>query len=346
MAGLTIACADGDPQARRETRDALVDDGHDVVSCATVNEADNLIGTGDIDCVVTEYSLPDGTGLELTELVRDRSPDTPCVLFTDATPDRIDSARHGDVVVEYLPRDMPDARESLCRLVENVVAQRTQVGYPLPPDEDERLAALAQYDRPGMDATETFDRLTELARAHFGVDVAFVGVIDAHEERFLACAGEDWETLTREDSMCTHTILEDDMLVVEDVDTDPRFADNERLAELDITAYAGVPLRTPRGATIGAFCLTHSETRSFSEAELADLRRFADEAMEQLELRRRLDEANASPTGSDGDDTFLSSSGEPGRDGPPDPDTAPRTGPEAGTGPAVGQQDDSGGEEP
>jgi CheY-like chemotaxis protein len=298
MARLTIACVDDDPEARRETRDALVDDDHDVVSCGTVAEAADLVGTGDVDCVVTEYSLPDGTGLDLTSRIRERSPDTPCVLFTDASPERIDSARHEEVVVEYLPRDMPGAHDSLSRLVENVVAQRTQVGYPLPPEEDERLAALAQYDQPGLDTAETFDRLTALAQHRFGVDVAFVGLVDAHEERFLACAGEDWETLSREDTMCTHTILEDDVLVVEDVDADPRFADNDRLDELGIVAYAGVPLRTSRGATIGAFCLTHGEPRSFSEGELADLRLFADEAMEQLELRRRLAEGDDGETGS------------------------------------------------
>jgi len=325
MAGLTIACVDGDPQARRETRDALVEGGHDVVSCGTVGEAADLIGTGDIDCVVTEYALPDGTGLNLTDRIRKRSPDTPCVLFTDASPDRIDSTGYEDVVVEYLPRDTPEAHDSLSRLVENVVAQRTQVGYPLPPEEDERLAALAQYDLPGLNAADTFDRLAALAQHRFGVDVAFVGLVDAHEERFLACAGEDWETLDREDTMCTHTILEDDSLVVEDVSADPRFADNERLVELDIAAYAGVPLRTRQGATIGAFCLTHSEPRSFSEAKIADLQRFADEAMEQFELRRRLAEA--------GSDTSADPSPEP-------PTEEPRETSETAPDP----QDDTGGE--
>lgn len=315
MPGLRIACVDGDAAARQDTQDALDDAGHEAVWCESVAEAAELVSSADVDCVVTEYSLPDGTGLELTEVVRERASDTPCVLFTDASPERIDSARHGEVVVEYLPRDMPDAAASLVRLVENVVGQRSQVGYPLPPDEDERLAALAQYDRPGMDAVETFDRLTALARTRFGTDVAFVGVVDAHEERFLACAGENWETLTREDSMCTHTILEDEMLVVEDVDADPRFADNDRLDELDIAAYAGVPLRTPRGATIGAFCLTNAEPRSFSADERDALQRFAAEAMEQLELRRRLTE-----TSEDASMTDLS------------PDGATDTGGEAGTG--------------
>ena len=297
MPGLRIACVDADQDARQDTQDALEDAGHGTVGCESVAEAADLVSAGDIDCVVTEYSLPGGTGLGLTAEIRERTPDTPCILFTDASPERIASARHGDVVVEYLPRDTPEAEASLVRLVENVVGQRSQVGYPLPPDEDERLAALAQYDRPGLAAVDAFDRLTALAREHFCTAVAFVGLVDAHEERFLACTGADWETLTREDSMCAHTILEDEMLVVKDVDADPRFADNDRLDDLDIAAYVGVPLRTPRGATVGAFCLTNGEPRSFSADDREDLRRFATEAMDQLELRRRLAEADGDAPG-------------------------------------------------
>jgi len=291
MRKLTVLCVDADDDERAATRESLLTDDDVAVTTAdsVATAADALDGAA-VDCVVTAYDFPDGTGLDVAERVRETTPDTPCILFTDASPDRIDTAGREDVVVEYLPRDTPDARAALVRMVGNLVEQRTQVGYPLPTREDERLAALEQYDRPGMEAADAFDRLTALARGHFGVDVAFVGVIDAHEERFLACTGAAWETLSREDSMCTHTILEDDLMIVEDTHEDGRFADNDRLDELDIRAYAGVPLETPRGATIGAFCLTHDEPRSFTDDELADLRRFADEAMDQLELRRQLNE--------------------------------------------------------
>lgn len=299
MTGLTVVCADPDADEREETCAALADAGHEAVASGSVTEAVDAVGSAPVDCVVTEYSLPDGTGLELVERVRDLAPDTPCVLFTNASPSHIETADR-ETVVEYLPKDMPDTRSSLVRLVGNVVDQRTQVAYPLPPDEDERLAALARYDRPGMDASTAFDRLTDLAQSHFGVDVAFAGLVDAHEERFLACAGADWETLAREDTMCTHTITEEEMLVVEDLAADPRFADSDRLADLNIEAYAGVPLTTPQGAAIGAFCLINEDPRPFSEAELADLQRFGDEAMEQLELRRRLVEADGGDEPGDG----------------------------------------------
>jgi len=291
MRELTVLCVDADGDERAATCDSLAADGEVAVTTAdSVAAAADTLSRAAVDCVVTDYDLPDGTGLDVAARIRETAPDTPCILFTDAPPDRIDTADREGVVVEYLPRDMPEARDALARMVGNLVDQRTQVGYPLPTREDERLAALEQYDRPGMEAAESFDRLTALAREYFDVDVAFVGLIDAHEERFLACAGASWETLTREDSMCTHTILRDDLMVVEDTHDDDRFADNDRLDELGIRAYAGVPLETPRGATIGAFCLTHDEPRGFEADELADLRRFAAEAMDQLELRRQLNE--------------------------------------------------------
>ena len=309
MRELTVLCVDADEQERDAIRDALTRNGaatvletaaRSAVDDSTLDRsvsaleapslaaAADLLAANQVDCVVTAYSLPDGTGLDVAAAVRDTTPDTPCILFTDESPDRIETTDHEDVVVEYLPRDMPEAHESLARLVGNVVSQRSQVGYPLPSQEDERLAVVEQYDRPGMEASDAFDRLTALSRSHFGVDVAFVGLIDAHEERFLSCAGARWETLSRENSMCTHTILQDDILVVEDTHEDGRFADNDRLDELDIRAYAGVPLETPRGATIGAFCLTNDVPRTFSDGELANLQRYADEAMEQLELRLQL----------------------------------------------------------
>lgn len=290
MSGLTVLCVDPDAEDGDEARQRLVAAGLDVICAESVAEAAAALDQQSVDCVVTEYDLPDGTGLDVAARLRDVAPDVPAILFTNAGADAIRTDDREDVVVEYLPKDMPEAGAALVRLIDNVVAQRTQVGYPLPPDEDERLAVLEQYDRPGMGAADAFDRLTALARTHFDVDVAFVGLVDAHEERFLACAGAEWESLEREDTMCTHTLLEDELLVVEDVRADPRFADNERLVELDIAAYAGVPLRTGENASIGAFCLTHSEPRSFSDEELADLQRFADEAMEQLELRRMLNE--------------------------------------------------------
>jgi DNA-binding response OmpR family regulator len=288
MSQTTVLCVDGDDTAREETVAVLSDGDTAVIDAGDVATAIDHIRTGDVDCVVTEYGFADGTGFDLLAAVRETTPDTPCVLYTDRDPAEIDTDEFRGVVAEYLPKEGIGSAERLDQLLAEMRRLRTQVGYPLPDDEDERLAAIGRYEIDDAAIQPTFDRLTELARTHFEVDVAFVGVVGEHEERFLSCAGDDYETLERENTMCTHAILEEDVMLVADVKADPRFEHNEALEELNIRSYAGAPLRTPDGAAIGSFCLTHDEPRTFSDEDARVLRLLADEAMEQLELRRRL----------------------------------------------------------
>lgn len=270
-----------------------------VEEAGTVDVATDILEDSTVDCVVTEHTLSDGkqSGLDLVQWIREHSPDVPCILFTDQTPRQIQTAAFENVIVEYLPKDIPDATTALVKLVENVTSQHSQLAYPIPENEDARLAAIEQYDLPGLMAENTFDRLTELVATHFDVTIAFAGIVDAHEERFFACHGADWESIDREDSICTHTILQDDSMVVEDVQADTRFGNIPELENLDIRSYAGVPLKTPGGLPIGALCLIHDQPRSYDDAEIDTLQLFADELMEQLELRRRLAERPAESGG-------------------------------------------------
>lgn len=96
-----------------------------------------------------------------------------------------------------------------------IVDDRTQVGFPLPPDETERLEALSASDVRDYEAVASFDRLTTLVANHFDISIAFVGLIGEAEERFVACHGADWTTLAREDSICTYAILEEEVTVVD-----------------------------------------------------------------------------------------------------------------------------------
>lgn len=267
---------------------ALVDAGIEVHEADSLAAAEAVLADNAVDCVVTDARLPGGAGLELLETVRARAPDTPCIIYTDVPTADIDTSSFTGLVAEYLRRRDGDSADRLRTLVDELVTRRSQVGYPLPTDEDARLAGLGQYDVTGADVRETFDRLTELAVRHVGVDRAFIGVVGEHEERFVSCHGRDLDTLDRESTICTHAILKDDVMVVEDVHEDPRFEHNDALDRLDIRSYAGAPLRTPEGVAIGSFCLTDDEPRRYSDDDRTFLRLLADEAMEQLELRRRL----------------------------------------------------------
>ncbi|MDS0221931.1 GAF domain-containing protein [Haloarcula sp. S1AR25-5A] len=282
----TALCAHPDADERAETADVLADAGLTVKEVGSVDRLDAALDRS-IDCVVTAFDFENGDGFDVVDAVRDVNPDCVVILYTEHAPSDLPRGSP-EQVVEYVPQTVPESRERLADIAAMAAAEVTQAAYPVPDTETERLAAVQAYDIDQLAAADAFDRLTALMTSHFDIDVAFVGLMDEHEERFLACEGANWRTLSREDSICTHTILSDETMVVEDTHEDPRFAEVDALKQLDIRSYAGVRITDEEGHAIGAVCCTDGEPRRHTRAELDDLRRFADEVEEQLLLRRRL----------------------------------------------------------
>ncbi|SDZ94490.1 GAF domain-containing protein [Haloplanus vescus] len=284
-----ILCVDPDERARTATVDAFDEAGFETRAASSSATARRVLDETDtVDALVTEYELPDGTGLELVRDARELSPDTACVLFTAVGLDDIDTSEFGGVVAEFVSKDDPDARAEVVARVEQSVALQTQTAYPLPEDEGARVAALERYAANPAELGDSIDRLAELATALFDVDSSAIGLIDAHEQRFLACHGISFDPVDREDTVCTYAILDDDVTVFEDTQDDPRFSGNEGLAAANIRFYASASLTTPDGHHIGTFCVYDDTPRTFSERDRHHLQLLADEAMEQLELRRQL----------------------------------------------------------
>jgi ActR/RegA family two-component response regulator len=287
----TVLCVDPD-----DATAAIFEErpGFTVVAAGSIESARDAADFRDVDCVVAEYELADGTAFDLFEVVRESAPNAGCVLFTAAGHTEIDPGAVRNAVAEYLPKGGRNAETRLVETVEMIVDDRTQVGFPLPPDENERLEALSAYDVRDYDAMAAFDRLSTLVASHFDVSIAFIGLIGEVEERFVACHGADWTTLAREDSICTYAILDEEVTVVEDVREDPRFRYNETPERQDVRSYAGANITTPGGEVVGELCLIDDEPRSYTVQEQGDLQLFADEVAEQFELRRRLGEVEAS----------------------------------------------------
>jgi GAF domain-containing protein len=289
-----ILCVDPDETAGTATTEALTAAGFETTLTTSASEAREVLADGHRpDCLVTEYDLPDGTGLDVVAAARERVPDLPAVVFTDADLSTVAPAE-SDVIVEFLGKDTPDAREELAALVDHSVSFLSQTAYPLPDDEDARLAALDRYSDAPETLEASLDRLTELAVALFDVSSAGVGLVDAHHERFLSCHGASFDAVDREETVCTYAILDDDLTVIEDLDDDPRFTGQ---AAASLGFYAGAPLVTPDGQAIGTFCVHDAEPRGFSDRERDLLWTLADETMATLETHRRLAEQHDSGDG-------------------------------------------------
>jgi diguanylate cyclase (GGDEF)-like protein len=158
-----------------------------------------------------------------------------------------------------------------------------------------RLAKLASFHILDTPPEHDFDTITWLAQSLLGCPMAFVSLVDADRQWFKSRQGVDITGTPRRDAFCAHTIHGDDIMVVEDATTDPRFADNPQVnGPPGLRFYAGVPLRPVSPGheddlpAIGTLCVADVKPRAMTEGELGILRDLARVACRLLEARRNV----------------------------------------------------------
>ena len=133
---------------------------------------------------------------------------------------------------------------------------------PIPFNDVFRLHRLADFP---ID-TSSDDRLkeiTSLGQQWFETPIALVTFVQETEQMIRGAVGLDIQSMRRADSFCAHTILSDDVMIVEDATRDPRFADNPLVTGPPfIRFYAGAPLITDDGFRLGAFCVIGDTPRT------------------------------------------------------------------------------------
>ena len=152
--------------------------------------------------------------------------------------------------------------------------------------EQDRLAALDQYDVLDTPPEEAFDRVTRLVRSIFGVSMSTVTLIDGHRQWFKSQQGMPGTETGRAPALCNAAIQLPRPLVVPDTLQDKRFAENPCVVGPPfIRFYAGVQLRSPEGHAIGTLCAMHDQPKSFDATQLAILVDLAKTVTSELELR-------------------------------------------------------------
>ena len=160
--------------------------------------------------------------------------------------------------------------------------------FVTPPNETERLAALAEYSILDTPPEQAFQDLVTIAAAVCDMPIATVTLIDAERQWIKAAIGMEAGECRRADSFCTHTILVPQRpLVVEDALQEPRFRDNPFVVgPPGVRFYAGAPLVTAGGLAMGAVCVLDTRPRRLAPDRLEALEGLARQAVAQLELRR------------------------------------------------------------
>ncbi|QIO23910.1 ATP-binding protein [Haloarcula sp. JP-L23] len=121
-----VVYVDADADAAAAVGSALTasSDGIEVLTAESVTEACELVAEHAVECLVTEYTLPDGTGVDLLWSLRDRYPDLPVVVFTDDGSEAIASDAIAAGATEYVLKDPLD--EQIATLIDRVHTAMTE----------------------------------------------------------------------------------------------------------------------------------------------------------------------------------------------------------------------------
>lgn len=161
-----------------------------------------------------------------------------------------------------------------------------------------RLAALRRTALLDTASEAAFDRLTRLVTIILNVPVALVSLVDEDRQFFKSCVGlpEPWASRREtplSHSFCQHTITSNEPLLIADARVHPLVSDNLAIPDLNVIAYAGMPLILPDGSAIGSLCAIDTRPRWWTADEVNILRDLALSAVTEVELRIATLEAQA-----------------------------------------------------
>ncbi len=140
---------------------------------------------------------------------------------------------------------------------------------PKPANEAERLEAVLSLKLMGTPAEERFDRYTRFARLLFNAPIAFVSIIGEDTQWSKSIQGLEIDQSPRDTSFCSYTLLEDELLVIEDTVDDERFADSPFVINPPyVRFYAGVKLNMGDGLSVGTLCVADTKPKYPTEGEL------------------------------------------------------------------------------
>lgn len=153
-----------------------------------------------------------------------------------------------------------------------------------------RLHALRKLGLLDTPTEPAFDRLTRLASRVLHAPVATITLVDEDRQFFVSGVGvgEPWASARQTPlsySFCHHAIASGQPLIIADTRAHPLGHANRAVAELDVIAYAGIPLKLDTGDIPGVLCVMCHEPRAWSADDISTLQDLAASVLTEIELR-------------------------------------------------------------
>lgn len=175
----------------------------------------------------------------------------------------------------------------------NLLDPAPNAGMPMPAarysDEAARLGVVQSFEAAALEGDQELQDIVKFAARLCKAPISMVTLLEHDRQRFLACAGVNQRETPREIAFCNHTLGKPAMLEVLDAKTDPRFADNPLVTkDPHIRYFAGQPLVSDEGASLGTLCVIDSvaRTKPLDDFQREGMAVLARAVMRRLETRR------------------------------------------------------------
>ncbi|MGP1717100.1 MAG: PAS domain S-box protein [Methylophilus sp.] len=152
-----------------------------------------------------------------------------------------------------------------------------------------RLAKLRSLGLLDSDPDEFFDCITRVASTILGTPISVISLVDENRQWFKSRHGIEATETARDISFCTHAVSSGKELIVEDASNDERFASNPLVVNApNIRFYAGIPIKSVEGYSLGTLCVIDNKPKRPSVSELKALNDLAQLATKEIQFRERM----------------------------------------------------------
>lgn len=128
--------------------------------------------------------------------------------------------------------------------------------------ETKRLERVAEFCSRDDPKDEVFEKLIAITSEYFNAPIALISIVDEHQQWFRARIGIEDHSTSRDVSFCAHSLVDKKPLEILDARMDERFKDNPMvLGPPYIRYYAGAPLVTDDGFSLGSLCIIDTSPR-------------------------------------------------------------------------------------
>lgn len=152
-----------------------------------------------------------------------------------------------------------------------------------------RLQEIESYEILDTLPEQEYDDIALLSAQICNTPMSTVAIVDESRKWHKAKYGLDKEYVPRDFAICSHTICDDKMLIVEDTHKHDVF---KHIGIVNnppyVRFYAGVPLINEAGHALGTLCVIDTKPNSLTQYQQQALQALARQTMALLELRKAL----------------------------------------------------------